>query len=593
MLLRTLIRWQAAQTNRPLPILLQFMANKETVRAADYFEKTFLNVSSTMPITKYSGRLAETRDVVAVMFRVYTALGKVDKLRQLFAVAVRDLHTKGLLNAAVFEHYLEMLTKRKGYNRDEVLFVLKTMEEHNIEKTPLTYLYLIELHLRIGVDPAALWNEMEKKEAEALEEELAEGGEVDDAVANNAAGGPRFVLLPRQPLITVGALRAMMIRVLPTIKDQALALRVVKRLLAADRVDRQQFADLTTNWMTNPDVAPEHSQWLLFEFEQRCVLEKAALNHYINKFHIVSLLLRCAKAADAITTERILAFMDRHVITKTADVLALVVWCYALAEEIEKGIDVIELMGRKGHLEFTDPFKKFTVDTIQFTMDRHFLMIMADAMNSAALTDRAFAHAQRRKESGKQISVHSLDVIVLACSKLGDEDRAVETLESYPQLGLQPRTQSYNALLLASVGARKSSVHRTIFDAMVRNGVAPNAHTFRLLIRQAVVSNDIDEAVRFLELVTTFPGLRVEVEMILPILERSARAGDVTTSNKVSKYALDCDIGIDSAVMNNVVLLLSEQGCDVSVIQSHLALHETLRSRSKAARRRVKHDVGL
>ncbi|KAH8616005.1 hypothetical protein ERJ75_000522200 [Trypanosoma vivax] len=242
--------------------------------------------------------------------------------------------------------------------------------------------------------------------------------------------------------------------------------------------------------------------------------------------------------------------MDRHVFPKTADVLSLVLWCWAQAMELEKAFDLLELMARKGYLEMTDPFKKYTVDCLRQVMDRHFMMALADALSSPSLLERALAHLRSRRQRGLTVSAHSLDIVVLAAAKLGEERWAMTLVANYvSEWGVQQRTNTYNCLLVGLSSQRGNSLQRVVYEAMLDNGVSPNAFTFRVLIRQAVLADSIDEAIEFLEKVTSHTGLRVEVEMVLPILERAARAGDVETVNSMSKFALDCDIGIDAAVL--------------------------------------------
>ncbi|ESL06142.1 hypothetical protein TRSC58_06189 [Trypanosoma rangeli SC58] len=249
-------------------------------------------------------------------------------------------------------------------------------------------------------------------------------------------------------------------------------------------------------------------------------------------------------------------------------------------------------MSRKGHLELTDPFKRCTVDCLRQVMDRHFMMALADAMSTTALLDRVLQHLRARRRRGQTVSAHSLDLVVLAAAKLGEDRRAMSLVGDYTAgWGIQPRTNTYNCLLVGLSTQRGASLQRTIYDAMLENGVVPNAFTFRVLIRQAVLADSIDEALDFLQRVTSHAGLRVEVEMVLPIIERAARAGDAETVNRVSKFALDCDIGIDAAVLNSVVKLLAEAGQEVEVIKGHQPLHEALRSRSKAGRQRARNEI--
>ena len=40
-----------------------------------------------------------------------------------------------------------------------------------------------------------------------------------------------------------------------------------------------------------------------------------------------------------------------------------------------------------------------------------------------------------------------LNIIVAACSQIGDMSRAFETFESFPSLGIKPDVDSYNAVI--------------------------------------------------------------------------------------------------------------------------------------------------
>lgn len=574
-----------------------------------------------------------------------------------------------LLNTALFDAYLEVLVKRSVFGQQEVMELLTLMRELHIPKSSLTYLYLIELHLRMNVDPSALWKELESLEEdeqrslremmEAFVNEKEDSSSSSSVVRSAAAVAAFGYATSPQCRITPAMAKALLFRYLPSATDSPLVVRIVRKLLQLDCLEPAALAQLTLQWIQDSvHYSPEHCVWLLFELEQRCVLERLPLVQWVSRAQLMPLLLQCAKTGDATSCEQVLALLDRHVMAKTAEIYALAAWCYATSYEIEKALDVVELMGRRGFLELTDPFKKYTLETLSLTMDRHFLMMIVDSIFNVGVLNRGIEHLQLRKQSGRAVSVHSLDLLLLACGKLHEEQRALQLFREYPTYGPQvvPRTLSYNALVLslstsstgrgtsqiqvplvsaltgqpmtasspsattiasssdaeqnaatneedrgavtaaaaaASVGVSANQTSAAVLDAMAKSGVRPNAHTFRLLIRHAILCDDIDAAVHFLEQVSTFPGLRVEVEMILPILERAARAGDADTVNRMSKYSLDCDVGIGAVVMNNVVTWLKEHGKDTSLVESHLPMHEALRSRSKVARRRTKHDVGL
>lgn len=50
-------------------------------------------------------------------------------------------------------------------------------------------------------------------------------------------------------------------------------------------------------------------------------------------------------------------------------------------------------------------------------------------------------------EQGKNVTTPLLDVVVAACSRMGDANRAFETFEAYERLGVKQRSDSYNALM--------------------------------------------------------------------------------------------------------------------------------------------------
>ena len=158
-------------------------------------------------------------------------------------------------------------------------------------------------------------------------------------------------------------------------------------------------------------------------------------------------------------------FLERNLSPRNYEILGLMVWCYSSSEQIEKALDTLEMMARKGLLDGTDPFKKFSLDSISTQVEKHFMMMLVNSLKTVELTDRAFYHLEARHKAGNNVSVHSLDCVILACSMLGEESRAIQTLEAYSQLGVQSRTISYNCLLMSSAGKVKSTLYKPIFEA--------------------------------------------------------------------------------------------------------------------------------
>ena len=501
------------------------------------------------------------RDLLVGVMQSYASQGQMENIRSLFAHGLEELESSGSGPLALFEAYLEILTHRSKFSRSEVMFVLHLMEQRNIAWSPTIYLHLMELHIRMAKDPRGLWDKLR---------EQYEDKDIPFSISK--------LLLDHV--------------VLHQPNNIAYVLGVVQHALRKGKVDSFLLSSLLDQWCSNAEVPPETALWLLFQLEQRCLFDKVATMTATTPKTSVALLLRCAKCGDARTGERVVGFLERNLSPRNYEILGLMVWCYSSSEQIEKALDTLEMMARKGLLDGTDPFKKFSLDSISTQVEKHFMMMLVNSLKTVELTDRAFYHLEARHKEGNNVSVHSLDCVILACSMLGEESRAIQTLEAYSQLGVQSRTISYNCLLMSSAGKVKSTLYKPIFEAMTHAGVPPNSQTFRMLIRQSVWSDRIDEAIEFLESVPKFQ-VRVDVEMLLPIIERAAAVGDAPTARKIAKFSLDCDIGLDEGVLKSVVRNLIGRGQNADSIRDMMPAHAQLRSKAKVSRRRSSHNVQL
>ena len=84
----------------------------------------------------------------------------------------------------------------------------------------------------------------------------------------------------------------------------------------------------------------------------------------------------------------------------------------------------------------------------------------------------------QRHKTGEKVTSTMLDVIVSACARMGDANRAFETFEAYPKLGLSHRTESYNALMEVCAQQRQVEVIMKLLQEMSKGGIKPNANTY-------------------------------------------------------------------------------------------------------------------
>lgn len=461
----------------------------------------------------------------------------------------------------MFDTWLQLLVQQATISKAEVKEVLKKMEEESkLKRTAFTYQSLIEAHIRLQLDPSPLYYEM-------VERKIPRTPSVLSLLVKGVAPFRTKEAEEARPQFHLDVLREYLRKSRPS---DYTADFLKQRLLT---------------FINSADVAPESALWLLLEIEQRCVVDCASLREVVERVPLVQLLLKCARCGDADTVASVVAVMERHLIPKSADVLSLTLCSQAVAGRVTDAFDTLEDMVRRGYLDHVDHTRRFVIEALGHAMERHYLTTLADSLNTVEAVDKAYFYLEARHKKGLPVSVHSLDTVVLACGKIGDETRAVETLDAYPTLGVQPRIQSYNALLLSCTGKNKARRHRAVFEAIRRRGIQPNYHTMRILIRQAVLCNNIEEALGYLEQAKNTPGIRIDVEMVLSIFERACKVGDIDTALHVSKISMECDIGIDAAILRVGCDRLSELGVDASALQETIGVHEKLRGRHGLGRK--------
>ncbi|KAH8616000.1 hypothetical protein ERJ75_000522100 [Trypanosoma vivax] len=238
---------------------------------------------SNMSLIEFAGGASHARDVALCLMRAFTALGRMDRVREVFMIGLRDLQSRrntsyrgapdhneaadrsvATLNTSFFNTYLEVLTRRKNFANEEVLFVLREMRTVGVAPDALTYHYLIELHIRMGVDPVSLWNDMRRE------------AKVD-------------------PLPCT--IQALLLEVVPSSPDTLFVVDVTREALkhGSSVMDKRLLAEMMEQWLRkSQDYPPEYVLWLMFELELRCVVDKSSFVQFVQKQHVAELLQRCA-----------------------------------------------------------------------------------------------------------------------------------------------------------------------------------------------------------------------------------------------------------------------------------------------------------
>lgn len=584
----------------------------------------------------------EVRLVVHTLLRSYAELGRMEACKATFLRALKEIPAE-LIDASYFDLFLQILAQQATFCRQEVTWVLHLMVDvFRLPLTASTYLSLFEMHVRMQVDPLPLWRRMTGASLDEVDFTAGYEGKQpqqgstataaafrpqidkfavdilgrrhvisssvsstplpsretkavgDEECGNSDRGGLSIVQqLSRTQVVepTWAILNLLVHGALPNHPDVGFIVDVLRRFLAVTAsVDHKLLRKHLSYLLHHKDTSAEIGLWLLFELEQRCLVERVNLKDTVDRSDVVWILYKTAKCGDWRTADRVNALVDRHTMQRSTDVLSLLVWTYAAGEQVERAFDMLEEMSRRGLLENVDFTRRYVLDTISMPISKHYLMTLIDSLHNVDLVDRAYYHLERRHDNGQSVSVHSLDVIVHACGKIGDDTRAIETMESYQtRFGIKPRTHSYHALLLSCVGKHKARQHRTVLDAMQANNVRPNSYTLRLLIRQAMLCDNVEEAMEFLQMVPTLPSVKPEIEHLLPILEKAAKVGDAETVEAVLNFGLEHQLPVDSTLLKGCVEQLKSLGLPVKELEERLLPeHEALRQRLSLRRRATK-----
>eukprot|EP00887_Chlorella_sp_A99_P007544 scaffold28.g7544.t1 len=112
------------------------------------------------------------------------------------------------------------------------------------------------------------------------------------------------------------------------------------------------------------------------------------------------------------------------------------------------------------------------------------LQMCVDGLGCAgtAGVDAAYFLLEDWAREGKRVSAAQANLVLAACCQLGDLQRAFETFDALPLLGVQPDADSYNALLQGCVETGEAGAAERVLEEMAAAGVAPNAHTHHLLV---------------------------------------------------------------------------------------------------------------
>lgn len=153
------------------------------------------------------------------------------------------------------------------------------------------------------------------------------------------------------------------------------------------------------------------------------------------------------------------------------------------------------------------------------------LPAVVDAIATPKKVDSTYYMLEEWLKQGP-VPVALFNLVIAACSQLGDLGRAFQTFEQLPGLNLKPSPATYNALLSGCVATNNQSAFDTVMDRMKEDGVEPDAQTLHLLVDREVVAGD---APAMLQALTKLDdaGINPEAWLLERCVARCERAGNV------------------------------------------------------------------
>ncbi|KNH09609.1 hypothetical protein XU18_0294 [Perkinsela sp. CCAP 1560/4] len=376
-----------------------------------------------------------------------------------------------ILNTPVCNMYLHTLASSEVNQLyfEEIRSVRSVFDRFGFVSNAHTYQYLMEMHYRSGLDVTPLWWELRSKG-----------------------------IIP-----TTMSLRTPLSSIIVQHPDPCFVIDVVRVMVEKDAIEKNVILNVLESLSRNEACMCDQIIWVLFELEQVCVMEKVILIDILRSPSVpVRILCKAANRGEFGITKLVIAFMERHGFPRTHEVYGLSVYALARNNLVKDALDLVNQMAVQGLLEGEEAQKKFYLESVNISMEYHYLYALAMALSvSLDTVDSAYYYLEEKNIKDGSVSVHALDLVVLACARIHDEQRATETVEAYSKVfKLQPRVLTYLYLIQSCGGKNKSKNQKKVFKIILESGLRPTTAIYKLIIRQALAADNIDEALEFLDI---------------------------------------------------------------------------------------------
>jgi hypothetical protein len=322
---------------------------------------------------------------------------------------------------------------------DHVDTIVSQMTSLTVERDADTYQHLITLYMMHGMNPRPLWDDMMK----------------NAIMPSNAA---------------------VLHKMATAFPDGDVILELLQRMAESSTIT-PQMALVWINFVTSDhSIPPRFLVAMVLSLEQICRQSNQNLSEIVLVTTWRNMEKKCWQFRDIETFDALLEFFKKYGFVKEdpgcsfpVEMATTLLSCGML----QRGIQILE------------------------TMNNYDPECLAAELLSPELVDQAYYMLEARRDKSETVKLATFHVIILACSMMGDEQRAVETLESLPSFNLVPTAVTFGYVLQAC-GYLHNRARNTeaVIESMSTLGVVPTEAVVNLAVQQLLTYDQITTALR-------------------------------------------------------------------------------------------------
>uniref|UniRef100_A0A7S4HPB8 Pentacotripeptide-repeat region of PRORP domain-containing protein n=1 Tax=Vannella robusta TaxID=1487602 RepID=A0A7S4HPB8_9EUKA len=122
--------------------------------------------------------------------------------------------------------------------------------------------------------------------------------------------------------------------------------------------------------------------------------------------------------------------------------------------------------------------------------------LLLEACARSGETDRAFDFFFRAQQDGVQPNIHIYNALMKNCAVTGKLERGNLLLQQMSEAGINPNQKTFHRMMQMSIQANKLDAAEQLMSSMGKFGYKPSVVTYNILIKGQVIHGDIKSAIK-------------------------------------------------------------------------------------------------